>query len=125
MAADTEAPVPAPSPSPPSGSVSSSRLNSPEEDEIQAALRKKRVSEASARMRANKKLALQKLALALEAEQTKIERFKNDMKRLQVENELLKQMVLGPRKSEDLNDNWVAGIGRMSNYELLRKLNRE
>lgn len=125
MAADTEAPVPAPSPSPPSGSVSSSRLNSPEEDEIQAALRKKRVSEASARMRANKKLALQKLALALKAEQTKIERFKNDMKRLQVENELLKQMVLGPRKSEDLNDNWVAGIGRMSNYELLRKLNRE
>lgn len=93
---------------------------------------KQKSSEASARFRTKRKLKQQKILDAIERENSKIEQYKSRMKKLQVENELLKKMVLGPSIPSPLDYNDIKlssdignNIGNMSNYELLKKLNRD
>lgn len=110
------------------------------EDKISGAIQKKaqppknkqKSSEASARFRSKRRLKQQKMLDAIERENSKIELYKSKMKKLQVENELLKKMVLGPSIPSPLEYNDVklsqdigSSIGNMSNYELHKRLNRD
>lgn len=138
---ETAPPAPPPAQSPAlasSPSISSDSSSESDSGKLAQVSRSKLLSsQTSARFRYKRKIKHQRMLEAIDRESTKIELYKSRMRKLEVENELLRKMVLGPSSltplslgspespSDPVGALISDRIGHLSNYELHKRLNRD